>query len=56
MLAAESMGIAAQEEGLCIHFDPPRNMEGLKQILHALHRKNLVPADEELPDPLLMCC
>jgi lactam utilization protein B len=35
------MGISAYEEGLCIHFDPPKNMDELNKIRSALQAKNL---------------
>jgi hypothetical protein len=56
MTAVEAMGIAAEEEGLCIHFAPPKDMTELNKILNALQKKNVVPVEVELPDPLSLCC
>jgi hypothetical protein len=41
--AANAMGISAQVEGLCIHFDPPADLNDLKKILSALKAKDVIP-------------
>jgi hypothetical protein len=56
MAVAVAMGVDAEEEGLCIYFNPPKDFGGLKRILDVLRAKNFVPTESELPNPLLLCC
>ena len=56
MATAEAMGVAAEEEGLCIHFDPPKSFDKLNRILCVIRAKDLGQIEEELPNPFLVCC
>jgi hypothetical protein len=56
MTVATAMGVAAEEEGLCIHFHPPKDFGGLKRILDVLHAKSFGPVEGELPNPFLLRC
>jgi hypothetical protein len=47
MKAAVAMGIAAREEGLCIHFEPPKDMDELSKIRSVLQVNNSAHVEVE---------
>jgi hypothetical protein len=46
MAVAKAMGIPAYEEGLCIHFDPPKNVDELNKIRTAIQTKNPIHGED----------
>jgi hypothetical protein len=40
LAAAKAVGIDTQEEGLCIHFGPPKDMDELNTIRNVLRIKD----------------
>ena len=56
MTAADALGVAAEVDGLCIHFGPPENLEQLNKILFVIRAKDLDGVDEESLNPYSVCC
>ena len=56
MTAAQALGVAAERDGLCIHFGPPANLEELNKVLLVIRAKDLDEIDEESLNSYSVCC
>ena len=52
MASAKAMGIGAYEEGLCIHFAPPKDLGELRKIRYVIKTKDLLLGEDRSKDSL----